>query len=126
MLVQSYDGAISLLPALPDAWPDGYIKGVRTRGGFEITDMKWEKGKLVSVTLKSTIGGNMRLRSATKLRGSGLVVTSGENSNPLFQRSHTFEPIISSKASLKGTGLGKDFEYDINTRTGGLYTVYAE
>jgi len=125
MLVQSHDGAIALLPALPDVWSDGYIKGLRTRGGFEIVHMNWVKGKLVSVTIKSTIGGNMRLRSATKLKGAGLTAASGENTNSLFRREPTVKPIISPKASLKGTGVGNYFEYDVNTKAGETYTVDA-
>ena len=56
MLVQSHAGYIELLPALPSALPDGSIKGLCTRGGFEI-DMQWKAGALQTVSILSKAGG---------------------------------------------------------------------
>ena len=59
MLMQSADGDIHLLPALPDVWrPEGSISGLRARGGFEIVTMQWKEGKVMKVVIKSTMGGN--------------------------------------------------------------------
>ena len=42
MMVQSHDGFVNLLPAIPDEWKDGEVKGLRCIGGFVIEDMKWK------------------------------------------------------------------------------------
>jgi len=60
MLVQSHANEIRLLPALPAAWPDGRVRGLRARGGYTV-DMEWADGSLRSVTLRSDRDGSCRL-----------------------------------------------------------------
>ncbi|WP_129715205.1 glycoside hydrolase N-terminal domain-containing protein [Pedobacter sp. SYP-B3415] len=61
MLVQSHDGLIDILPALPDDLPFGQVRGLRARGAVEI-DLDWQNGKLRQLRLKPTCDGPLRLR----------------------------------------------------------------
>lgn len=61
MLLQSHAGYIHLLPALPDNWQEGSIRGIRARGGFTI-DMEWKKGKITRLSVTSHLGGTCRIR----------------------------------------------------------------
>ena len=63
MLVQSHMGQVHLLPALPDAWPNGSIKGIRARGGFEF-DIRWKAGKLSAGAIRSGKGNACTLRTS--------------------------------------------------------------
>ncbi len=126
MLMQSHDGALQLLPALPDAWQNGSVAGLRARGGFEIKDMEWIDGKLTRLSVKSTIGGNCRIRVPNILKGGkyvNLKPAKGANLNPFYKTEVTPDPIISFKASVKNPGIKNTVVYDFATEKGMVYTL---
>jgi alpha-L-fucosidase 2 len=65
MIVQSHQGYIDLLPALPTAIPAGEVKGLLARGGYEL-DLKWNEGKLTALTLKAKVEGACEIHYAGK------------------------------------------------------------
>lgn len=67
MLMQSYGGEVSLLPALPKEWADGHVRGLRARGGFEL-GFSWKDGKLRDVTIRSLLGKVCRVRYGEKVK----------------------------------------------------------
>ena len=75
MLLQSYNGYIQLLPALPKAWKEGQVKGLVTRGGFEIS-MNWNKQELQTVAVKSLNGAECTLVSNVPLKLENTYITS--------------------------------------------------
>lgn len=122
MLLQSHDGAVHLLPALPDAWAKGKIQGLVARGGF-VVDMEWENLQLDKAIIHSRLGGNLRLRSYVPLRGEGVTVAIGENNNALFYSADIKEPMVSKEIRPQYPILNKVYEYDLVTEKGQTYTI---
>lgn len=122
MLMQSYDGFIYLLPALPSVWKEGEVKGLVARGGFEL-DITWKEGKVSRLVVKSRLGGNCRLRSLNRLSGKGLSKVRGENDNPLYAVDPVVAPLINKEAKLNPVELKKTYLYDLKTEPGGEYVL---
>lgn len=85
MLVQSHDGAIDLLPALPDSWKEGKVKGLRARGGFTV-DMEWKDKEITYLKLRSSLGGVCKVHAPNKLQPKGVILACKENAvNPFYK-----------------------------------------
>ncbi|MCM1505035.1 MAG: glycoside hydrolase family 95 protein [Muribaculum sp.] len=123
MLIQSHDGALHILPALPDSWTEGSVDGLLARGGFE-TGITWSDNKPTKTTIKSNLGGTLRLRSYWPLKGSGLRPAAGECPNPLMTAAKIKTPLKSDELSNFSTiDLKPIYEYDLDTEAGKTYTL---
>ena len=84
MLLQSHTDEIFLLPALPEAWPNGSVKGLRARGGYEV-DMAWRNGALTQAEIRTTLDGLCRIRIPNV---TGVTVRSNDSPIPLTGIQH--------------------------------------
>ena len=123
MLLQSHDGAIHLLPAIPDRWKQGSVKGLVARGGFVI-DMDWKDGQISYLKIKSNLGGNCRLRVMHPLKLKGTEVLSsanGSNPNPFYAMAEIQKPRVAESAPKPALSIAPGTLYDFNTQTGKVY-----
>lgn len=120
MLLQSHDGAVHLLPALPEAWQKGSVSGLMARGGFE-TSISWEGAQLLEAVVHSRLGGNLRIRSYIPLKGEGLKEAVGKNTNEFYWKATIKEPLVTEKIALQYPLLYKVYEYDVMTEAGKDY-----
>lgn len=126
MLVQSHAGVVDVLPALPDVWKNGTVKGLRCRGGFVIEELTWADGNVKTLKIRSTLGGVLRLRTAVELRHNDNALTpltatqKKETSNALLSSQNIARPLISPLAPINSTGYEEKFIYDVATSAGEL------
>jgi alpha-L-fucosidase 2 len=128
MLLQSHDGVLFILPALPDAWKSGKISGLRARGGF-VVDITWENGKVRQVKVKSEAGGNCRIRSYDRLKaaaGLQMKVAEGSNPNPFYRMPDVQPPLVSPMAKIPDLALPARYTWDFDTRPGQTYSLLSD
>ena len=125
MLLQTQNGFIDILPALPDEWKNGKISGLKTYGDFEIS-IVWENNKAKEITIKSNLGGNCRIRIPNEMELEGklrLKKAEGKNPNPFFEIPEIKKPMISSEAKLNLVEIKKSVMYDFPTESGKTYKL---
>jgi alpha-L-fucosidase 2 len=125
MLLQSHYGAIHFLPALPDDWKTGEVSGLRAYGGFEV-GFSWDNGQVQKIVIKSSLGGNCRLRVPNEVAlidGTVLDSALGINPNPFFATPEIKIPVISDSSRLHPVNLKPTLLYDLPTQAGGTYTI---
>ena len=124
MLVQSHEGFIHLLPALPAEWPSGEINGLVARGGFVI-DLKWSEGKLQTAVILSKLGGDCRIKVAGEMTGKGFDLSGGspESKNQLLQKPLTVPFINQSKVEAPELTLPEGKLYEWGTIAGSTYEI---
>ncbi|WP_374459382.1 glycoside hydrolase N-terminal domain-containing protein [Chryseobacterium taeanense] len=128
MLLQTQNGFIDILPALPDEWKNGNISGLKTYGGFEISII-WENNKAKEITVKSNLGGNCRIRVPNEIKSTVNIKfkkAEGKNPNPFFEVPEIKKPLISKKAELNSVEIKNDFIYDFPTKAGKTYILKFE
>ena len=124
MLVQSHDGHISLLPALPSEWHEGEVKGLKAKGGFTV-NIAWNDNSVIKAVIFSGLGGNCRIRTGIPVK---VVETSsgsaeGENPNPFYKVDPAPVVINNSKVPLLYVSYIKGYLIDFNTEKGKTYTL---
>jgi alpha-L-fucosidase 2 len=124
MLLQSHDGRISLLPALPAAWPAGSVRGIKARGNFTVS-LQWKNQKLEKAIIYSGSGGNCRIRTSIPVRVVEVHAKSASGNNPnKLNVSYGIPPYeVVNKSAITPLPASTEFVIDFNTVKGKTYTI---
>ena len=126
MLLQSHHGEMHLLPALPSAWPNGRVTGLRARGGFDVS-LAWTGGQIIRAEIHSRLGGNCRLRAGVPLRieGTATRAANGDNPNPFYRIHQTSAPTLAAGAVLPSSLAPAGMTVEFATQAGRTYIATA-
>ncbi|MEH6306676.1 glycoside hydrolase family 95 protein [Olivibacter sp. CPCC 100613] len=122
MLLQSHAGEIHLLPALPDAWPSGAIKGIKARGNFTV-EIDWAQGDLTRALIHSTLGGTCRLRTSVPVKVLETTVAKVSVPNDLLIKPEELPIVENQQTSLQTLHVKETYVIDFPTEKGKTYTI---
>jgi alpha-L-fucosidase 2 len=109
------------LPALPDAWTEGEIKGIKARGNFTV-DISWKKGRLEQAKIFSVIGGDCQLRTKVPVKVLEADNLTSGNFNPLLEKPFV-PPVEVVKNQTVELDVKKGYLINFKTEKGKTYTI---
>jgi alpha-L-fucosidase 2 len=124
ILLQSHNGIVHLLPALPDEWEEGKITGLVARGGF-IVDMEWKAGNLVAAHITSKNGGILNLRSAVPLfhKSGKLKENDAFRKREISFGNHWIKYDSRATQDLPELNIPETYEYEMHTQPGEEFII---
>jgi alpha-L-fucosidase 2 len=127
MLLQSHNGIVYLLPALPDEWKDGKVTGLVVRGGY-IVDMEWKNGELVSAKITSQNGGVCGLRTSTPLvqEVDYLEESKAIRKNEIYFGNNLIKWKSNATQNLPELNIPETYDYELTTKPGEFYELIAK
>ncbi len=124
MLLQSHNGELALLPALPDAWKNGSISGIKARGNFTVA-ITWKDGKLLKATITSVLGGPCRVSAPQPIKVVEVAAkkSTGINANKLNTSYGQTPYEKEAQTKLAELAVPERYSVEFVSEKGKVYTV---